>query len=116
MRELEERFLRFSLTCRNYLKSRKWDEVDRVYKIQLARSAGPVGANYIEANENLGKQDLLMHLRISRKEAKESKYWMQHLDYRDRPNQHSTSTRSRSYQTNFIRHYSQALFQLLKHC
>lgn len=85
MRELEERFLRFSLACRDYLKSRKWDEVDRVYKVQLARSAGSVGANYIEANENLGKQDLLMHLRISRKEAKESRYWLQHLDYETDP-------------------------------
>ncbi len=79
MKELEERFLRFSLACRDYLKSQKWDEVDRVYKVQLTRSAASVGANYIEANENLGKQDLLMHLKISRKEAKESAFWLKHL-------------------------------------
>ncbi|WP_366927247.1 four helix bundle protein [Flavobacterium sp.] len=42
----------------------------------MARSSGSIGANYIEANENLGVKDLAMHLKISRKEAKESKYWL----------------------------------------
>jgi four helix bundle protein len=41
---------------------------------QLIRSAGSVGANYIEANESLGKKDFLFHIRISRKEAKEIRY------------------------------------------
>jgi four helix bundle protein len=35
-----------------------------------------VGANYIEANESLSKKDFLFRLRISRKEAKESLYWL----------------------------------------
>jgi len=43
---------------------------------QLVRAAGSVGANYIEANEALGKKDFFMHVRISRKEAKESRYWI----------------------------------------
>ncbi len=43
---------------------------------QLIRSAGSVGANYIEANESLGKRDFLMRIRISRKEAKKSAYWL----------------------------------------
>ena len=47
---------------------------------QLIRSSGSVGANYIEANEALGKKDFLMHARIARKEAKESRYWLQLLD------------------------------------
>lgn len=48
---------------------------------QLIRSAGSVGANYIEANESLGKKDFMMHARIARKEAKESRYWLQLLEY-----------------------------------
>ena len=44
---------------------------------QLVRSAGSIGANYIEANEALGKKDFLMRIKISRKEAKESCYWLQ---------------------------------------
>ena len=46
---------------------------------QLVRSSGSVGANYIEANEALGKKDFLMHAKISRKEAKESRYWLRLL-------------------------------------
>jgi len=39
-----------------------------------------VGANYIEANESLSKKDLVMRVKISRKEAKESRYWLRLLD------------------------------------
>jgi four helix bundle protein len=46
---------------------------------QLVRSSGSVGANYIEANEKLGDKDFLFRLKISRKEAKESKYWLRLL-------------------------------------
>ncbi len=43
---------------------------------QLIRSAGSVGANYIEANESLSKKDFVMRIKICRKEAKESRYWL----------------------------------------
>ncbi len=42
----------------------------------MVRSSGSVGANYIEANEKLGDKDLKLRLKIARKEAKESKYWL----------------------------------------
>jgi four helix bundle protein len=44
---------------------------------QLARSSSSVGANYREANDALGKKDFLMHVRISRKESKESAFFLQ---------------------------------------
>lgn len=44
---------------------------------QLIRAAGSVGANYIEANESLGKRGFRMKIKISKKEAKESRYWLQ---------------------------------------
>ncbi len=47
---------------------------------QLVRAATSVGANYIEANESLGKKDFLMRIRICRKEAKESAYWLKLLE------------------------------------
>ncbi|HUT56665.1 MAG TPA: four helix bundle protein [Phycisphaerae bacterium] len=47
---------------------------------QLIRASGSVGANYIEANEALGKKDFLMRVKICRKEAKESGYWLRLLD------------------------------------
>jgi len=43
---------------------------------QLIRSSGAVGANYIEANEKLGKKDFVFRLKIARKEDKESRYWL----------------------------------------
>jgi four helix bundle protein len=50
---------------------------------QVVRSSGSVGANYIEANESLGKKDFLMRIRISRKESKETRYWLRLLDTHD---------------------------------
>ena len=43
---------------------------------QLVRSSGSVGANYIEAEESLSKKDFAMRIKISRKESKESCYWL----------------------------------------
>lgn len=43
---------------------------------QLVRSSGSVGANYIEANESLSKKDFICRIKICRKEAKESRYWL----------------------------------------
>ncbi|MDD2786175.1 MAG: four helix bundle protein [Patescibacteria group bacterium] len=40
------------------------------------RSAGSIGANYREANDSLGQKDFLFRLRIARKEAKETVYWL----------------------------------------
>jgi four helix bundle protein len=40
------------------------------------KSSGSVGANYREANESLSKKDFLMRIKICRKEAKESAYWV----------------------------------------
>ena len=44
---------------------------------QLIRSAGSVGANYIEADEALSKKDFIMRIKICKKEAKESRYWLE---------------------------------------
>ncbi len=47
---------------------------------QLLRASGSVGANYIEANNALGQKDFLMRIRICRKEARESGYWLNLID------------------------------------
>ena len=39
---------------------------------QVLRSSGSVAANYIEANDSLGSKDFAMHIKICRKESKES--------------------------------------------
>ena len=49
------------------------------------RASGAVGANYIEANESLSRKDFVMRIRICRKEAKESGYWLRLVDAGDDP-------------------------------
>lgn len=43
---------------------------------QLVRASGSVGANYIEANENVGQGDLRYRIKICRKESKESMHFL----------------------------------------
>jgi four helix bundle protein len=47
---------------------------------QVVRASGSIGANYIEANESLSKKDFIMRIKICRKEAKESRYWLKLID------------------------------------
>lgn len=45
----------------------------------MIKSSGSVGAKYIEANEKLGDRDFVFRLKIARKKAKESRYWLRLL-------------------------------------
>lgn len=74
--DLEQRTERFAADCRSFIRSVEKDIANFEDCKQLVRSSGSVPANYIESNEPLGKKDLLMKLRISRKEAKESRLWL----------------------------------------
>lgn len=73
---LEERTFQFAKNVGVFLKTIEKNIVNNEYSKQLVRSSGSVGANYIEANESLGEKDFLLHLKISRKEAKESVFWL----------------------------------------
>lgn len=44
---------------------------------QIIRSAGSIGANYREANDSLSKKDFAMRMKIARKEAKETNFWLE---------------------------------------
>jgi four helix bundle protein len=78
--DLEERTLRFSLAIRSFVKRLPYNLNNQEDGKQLIRSSGSVGANYIEANDSLGERDKIMKIKICRKEAKESKYWLMLLD------------------------------------
>lgn len=77
--DLEERTFLFAKECRNYIRTLSKTTSNIEDGKQLIRSSGSVGANYIEANEKLGDKDLIFRLKISRKETKESKYWLRLL-------------------------------------
>ncbi|MFA4844228.1 MAG: four helix bundle protein [Candidatus Margulisiibacteriota bacterium] len=74
--DLEDRTLKYAERVRNYIKKLPRSITNIEIGGQMFRSAGSVGANYIEANEALGKKDFAMRIRICRKEAKESRYWL----------------------------------------
>ncbi|MBI4727778.1 four helix bundle protein [candidate division TA06 bacterium] len=75
-RDLEERTLRFSKAVIRFVEGQPQDIANREISKQLIRSACSVGANYIEANDKLGGKDFLMRIKICRKEARETKYWL----------------------------------------
>jgi four helix bundle protein len=78
--DLEERTERFARQVMSFVRSLQLGLVNQEVARQLVRSAGSVGANYIEANSSLGKKDFLMRIRICRKEAKESAYWLRLIE------------------------------------
>lgn len=84
MYDLEDRTLLFAKNVRFLVKKipRTIGNIEDC--AQLVRSSGSIGANYIEANESLSKKDFLMRVKISRKEAKETRYWLRLIDTMDK--------------------------------
>ncbi|MCL5094234.1 MAG: four helix bundle protein [Patescibacteria group bacterium] len=74
--DLEERTLNFSKEIIRFCKGLSKNTVNFELISQLIRSACSIGANYIEANEALSKKDFIHRVKISRKEAKETIYWL----------------------------------------
>lgn len=72
--DLEDRTLVFAKRVRRFVRSLKMDIPNYEDGKQLVRSSGSVGANYIEANDGLSKKDFLFRIKLSRKEAKETRY------------------------------------------
>ncbi len=76
---LEDRTLEFAKSVIKLCQKMPQNVVNTKLVGQLVNSSGSVGANYREANEALGKKDFAHRLRISRKECKESTYWLELL-------------------------------------
>lgn len=75
--DLENRTLIFAKSIINLCQSLPSNIVNSKLIDQIIRSAGSIGANYREANDALGKKDFLQRLRISRKESKETIFWLE---------------------------------------
>jgi four helix bundle protein len=74
--DLEERTLAFARSVIEFINTLERTIANIEISRQLVRSSGSVGANYIEANESLSKKDFVLRIKICRKEAKESCYWL----------------------------------------
>lgn len=74
--DLEERTFRFAKRAFQYFKNLPRTPVNIEVAKQGVRSGGSIGANFIEANEAFSRKDFVLRVKISRKEAKESIYWL----------------------------------------
>ena len=69
-------FEKFAKEIRLFVKTLPKSIANTEDSKQVVRSSGSVGANYIEANESFSKKDFIFRIKICRKEAKESVYWL----------------------------------------
>src|SRR5919198_3047655 len=78
--DLEDRTFVFARAVRAFAKQIPKTLANIEDTKQVVRASGSVGANYIEANESLSKKDFVMRIKICRKEAKESRYWLRLIE------------------------------------
>src|SRR5687768_3800612 len=78
--DLEDRTFLFAKEVREFTKQIPKTVANIEDTKQVVRASGSIGANYIEANESLSKKDFLLRIKICRKEAKESRYWLLLMD------------------------------------
>lgn len=83
--DLEDRTFAFAKRVRAFVKALRRTIGNLEDARQLIRSSGSVGANYIEANESLSKKDFVLRIKICRKEAKESRYWLRLIEANEKP-------------------------------
>lgn len=78
--DLEERTEIYAKEVRSFVKKNKMTLSNKEDSRQLVNASGSVGANYIEANEAISKKDFVYRIKICRKEAKESRYFLRLID------------------------------------
>src|SRR5438874_4304765 len=79
-RDLEERTFQFAQSICAFVKQLPKTIGNAKDVRQLVRASGSVAANWIEADEALGKKDFLMRVKICRKESKESRLFLRLVD------------------------------------
>jgi len=92
MYDLEERTLKFAEDVIKFVKVAPRSIANVEVMKQLIRASGSVGANYIEANEALSRKDFIMRVKICRKEAKESRYWLKLIELNEEDMEKQRST------------------------
>jgi len=78
--DLEKRTTEFAKRLISFCKKLPKNAINYRLVGQAVGSGGSVGANYREANDALGKKDLIMRMRIARKEAKEVLHWLELIE------------------------------------
>jgi len=74
--DLEERTTKFSEEIIDFTKKLLQNSITKPIISQLIRAGTSVGANYAEADEANSRKDFINKIAISKKETKETKYWL----------------------------------------
>ncbi len=77
--DLEKRTLEFAKKVIRLCKKLPKNVINNESIGQLIDSSGSIGANYREANDALSKKDFRHRIKITRKESKETHYWLELL-------------------------------------
>ena len=77
--DLEERTFIFARDVAVAMRALPRNISNIEYIKQIVRSSASTGANYIEANEALSKKDFVYRVKVCRKEAKESAFFIRLL-------------------------------------
>jgi len=77
IKDFNKRTFNFSLRAISLFQALPKTEINLILGRQLLRSATSIGANYREANESRTKRDFIHNAIICKKEAKETKYWLE---------------------------------------
>ena len=91
--DLEQHTFLFAKDIRLFVKTLPKTIANIEDSKQVVKASGSVGANYIEANESLGKKDFLMRIKISRKESRESAYWLRLINETNKLDNHKEAGR-----------------------
>lgn len=74
--DLEERTLKLGKEIIQFAGKLPQTNITRSLIDQFIRSGTSIGANYAEANEANSKKDFINKIAISKKESKETQYWL----------------------------------------
>ena len=74
--DIRERTVQFAVRVLRAVRQLANDQANRVVAYQLTKSATSVGANVEEADGAESRRDFVHKMSISRKEARESRYWL----------------------------------------
>ncbi|MCK5081256.1 MAG: four helix bundle protein, partial [Candidatus Moranbacteria bacterium] len=74
--DFEERTAKFAEGVISFARTLKKDTVNLPLINQLVRSATSIGVNYMEANGASSERDFKNKISISKKEARETKFWL----------------------------------------
>ena len=75
-KELADRLMEFAIAVISLTKTIPNSVENKIIIHQIIRSATSVGANYSEANNASSKQDFRNKIFIAKKEAAETRYWL----------------------------------------